>query len=171
MINELQGLLKKNVLLVLRPTSISLDWAVPPFPFTGCVASVEVLQSCISLKTINSRRPLVLAIQLVHSGTKSNAPSGGTPFVDQISDHVKNSTPHPTPRSTILYTKEFSVNNSTPPIWDSNELQLLKKRLHSSCKQLYDCYIVTCRELVFWKCSVIHFISHTHKIIKKKKKN
>ena len=32
-------------------------------------------------------------------------------------DHVKNSTPHPpTPGSTILYTKEFSVKNSTPPI-------------------------------------------------------
>ena len=67
------------------------------------------------------------------------------------------------PGSSILYTKEFCVKNTAPRIWDSNELQLFKKKFRSSCEQLYDCYNVTRREQVFWKCSgevLFLFIPH-----------
>ena len=33
------------------------------------------------------------------------------------------------PQSTVIYTKDFSVKNSTPQISHSNELQLLKKKV------------------------------------------
>ena len=83
-------------------------------------------------------------------------------WLSVILDHVKNSTP-PSPWSAILYTKEFSVKNSQPRIWDP-ELQLLKNspvqtaRIHRMqinvqvANQPYDCYNLMCCELVFWKC-------------------
>ena len=64
--------------------------------------------------------------------------------------------PHPS-WSSILYTKEFSVKNTTPPspprTWDSNEL------LPSSCKQLYDCCNVTC---LFKRASTLNPFQSSH---------